>query len=152
MVGAAEQLDNWRERIPGDHAKLLPWLIGLSQDALLDLLALCSALTVNTVSERERDHPGDALSQAVGLDMADWWEPTAASYLAQVPKARILEAVTQAVSEEAASGLAKLKKAELVAQVQALLAGKRWLPTVLRPGLNSERPLRDRPLVADCSR
>ena len=64
--------------------------------------------------------------------MADWWEPTADNYLRQVPKSLALEAVSEAVSTEAAAALANQKKDELVAQAEAQLAGKRWLPGVLR--------------------
>ena len=128
----ASRLDNWRERLPGDADRLLPWLIGQPLDTLLELLALCSALSVSAMSGREADTTGDALAAAVGLDMADWWTPTAGSYLAQVPKARIVEAVTEAVSVEKAAPLAKLKKGEAVAAAEALLQGTRWLPSPLR--------------------
>ena len=126
------RLDNWRERLPGDADRLLPWLIGQPLDTLLELLALCSALSVSAMSGREADTTGDALAAAVGLDMADWWTPTAGSYLAQVPKARIVEAVTEAVSVEKAAPLAKLKKGEAVAAAEELLQGTRWLPSPLR--------------------
>ena len=126
------RLANWRDRVPGDSSKLLPWLIGQDEGTLLDLLALCSALSINVVTASMQVHPGDAIAQAVGLDMADWWSPTAMSYLQQVPKARIVEAVTEAVSAEAAAGLAKLKKGEAVAKAESLLSGTRWLPTALR--------------------
>ena len=126
------RLSNWRDRIPGDADKLLPWLIGQDENTLLDLLAVCAALSINTVTASAQEHPGDAIAKAVGLDLADWWTPTATSYLQQVPKARIVEAVTEAVSAEAAAGLAKLKKGEAVAKAESLLAGSRWLPKVLR--------------------
>ena len=126
------RLNNWRERIPGDADKLLPWLIGQDANTVLDLLALCAALSINTVTASAQEHPGDAIAKAVGLDMADWWTPTATSYLQQVPKARIVEAVTEAASAEAAAGLAKLKKGEAVAKAENLLIGTRWLPKVLR--------------------
>ena len=128
----ARRLDNWRERLPGDADRLLPWLIGQPLDTLLELLALCSALSVSAMSGREADTTGDALAAAVGLEMADWWTPTAGSYLAQVPKARIVEAVTEAVSIEKAALLTKLKKGEAVAAAEALLQGTRWLPSPLR--------------------
>ena len=128
----ASRLANWRERLPGDADRLLPWLIGQPLDTLLELLALCSALAFSAMSGREADTSGDALAAAVGLDMADWWEPTAGSYLAQVPKARIVEAVSEAVSVEKAAPLAKLKKGEAVAAAEALLHGTRWLPSPLR--------------------
>ena len=131
-VELASRLDNWRERIPVDADKLLPWLIGQPQETLLELLALCSALSVNAMSAREADHTAHALAAAVGLDMADWWTPTSASYLAQVPKARLVEAVTEAVSAEKAAPLAKLKKGEAVTAAEGLLQGTRWLPSPLR--------------------
>lgn len=128
----ASRLDNWRERLPGDADRLLPWLIGQPLDTLLELLALCSALSVSAMSGHEADTTGDALAAAVGLDMADWWTPTAGSYLAQVPKARIVEAVAEAISIEKAAPLTKLKKGEAVAAAEALLHGTRWLPSPLR--------------------
>ena len=49
-----------------------------------------------------------------------------------MPKVQIVQAVAEAGMPQDAQGLAKLKKAEAVAKAQVLLAGKRWLPTVLR--------------------
>ena len=77
-------------------------------------------------------HPADAFAAALGLDMADWWSTTRNSFLAQFPKARIADAVTEAVSRDAGAGLAKLKNAEAVVRAETLLAGTRWLPTPLR--------------------
>ena len=71
----ASRLDHWRERLPGDADRLLPWLIGQPLDTLLELLALCSALSVSAMSGREDDTTGDALAAAVGLDMAMVWTP-----------------------------------------------------------------------------
>lgn len=124
--------EQWGERIPGEPDQLLPWLIALPIGELCDLLALCAALTVNAVKSSLAPHPADALAAAVGLNMSQWWEPTAESYLHQVPKALILEAVRESHSEEAAAPLEKLKKDELVARAEALLAGRGWLPAVLR--------------------
>lgn len=39
------------------------------------------------------------LAQAVGLDMAAWWKPTADGYFHHVPKAAILEAVGEFAPE-----------------------------------------------------
>lgn len=124
--------DSWGERIPGDPARLFPWLIALPASELGDLLALCAALTVSAVASVPGTHAADELAAAVSLDMADWWEPTAANYLRQVPKAQIVDTVSEVVSAEAAALLAKLKKDELVVQAEAQLAGKRWVPSVLR--------------------
>ena len=65
--------------------------------------------------------------------MAEWWQPTKDSYLGRVSKALILDAVTEAVSKQAAENIAALKKDELVEKAEELLAGKGWLPAILRP-------------------
>ena len=79
-------------------------------------------------------HAADVIASAVGLDMSEWWSATGTSFLAQVPKARIVYAVTEAVSSEASAGLGKLMKGAAVAkaEAEALLVGTRWLPTPLR--------------------
>jgi len=95
-------------------------------------------MTVNAVHEpynrrpRALAHAG-VLAATVGLDMAKaGWTPTADSYLGRVTKARILEAVREGKGETAADRLAGLKKPEMVAAAEELLAGTGWLPEVLR--------------------
>ena len=126
------RLANWRERIPGDPDRLLTWLIGQPQETLLELLSLCSALSLSVIASRETERRGDALATAVGLDMADWWSATSGAYLAQISKAQIVGAVSDAVSPEQALPLGKMKKGDAVAKAEALLDGKRWLPSPLR--------------------
>lgn len=92
----------------------------------MNCLALCAAVSINTVTARDEDHSGDALASAVGLDMADFWTATGTSYFAEVSNAQIVVAVTEAVSVEAGAALAKLKKGEAAAKAEALLAGTRW--------------------------
>ncbi len=124
--------DQWGERMPGDQDKLLPWLIRLPQGELCDLIALCTALTLNAVQPSNVKHEADALAKAVGLDMADWWEPTADEYLGKVPKALIVQALGEASMSADAADVEKMKKGEAVAKAADLLAGKRWLPTILK--------------------
>jgi ParB family chromosome partitioning protein len=80
----------------------------------------------------------DMLAEALGLDMADWWEPLGERYLNRVPKGQIVAAVSDAVSSEAAENLRSLKKDAMATKAGELLAGKRWLPEALRP---AETPL-----------
>ena len=131
-VKLQEQVESWGERLPGDSDRLLPWLIGQPQETVVDLLALCTALTLDTGPMRGAGNHG-AIAQAVGLDMADWWTPTAGSFLSHVPKAKMAEAVKEAVSTTEAGKLDKLKKAEAVTKAETLLMGTRWLPMPLRP-------------------
>src|SRR6516165_9301510 len=95
---------------------------------LVNLLAYCVAVTVKP----ERTDAFAGLAAAVGLDMAQWWQPTAANYLGRVWKALILEAVTEGVSPNAAASLANLKKGDMAAQAEERLAGKGWLPALMR--------------------
>jgi ParB family chromosome partitioning protein len=75
----------------------------------------------------------NALAEAVGLDMADWWEPTAQGYLNHVPKAQIVQALKEAGPDLADDGVGAMKKDVLVVKAASRLAGKRWLPAMLRP-------------------
>jgi len=72
------------------------------------------------------------LATAVGLDMTGTWSATAASYFSRVPKARVLEAVTEAVGAEEAGRIAGFKKGDMADAAERLLEGRGWLPPVLR--------------------
>jgi len=64
--------------------------------------------------------------------VAAGWRPTVETYLGWVPKARILAAVREAVSDEAADRLVSLRKGEMATEAEALLAATGWLPEPLR--------------------
>lgn len=123
--------------LPADVQDLWDALLGFTQKQLMRLLAHCAALALDAVvrpgagSSPSLKH-AESLSQAVSLDMAAHWQPTAVNYLGQVTKAVIVEAVRQGVSEEAAAQLADLKKPAMAEAAERLLADKGWLPTVLR--------------------
>ncbi|MDP3086083.1 MAG: ParB/RepB/Spo0J family partition protein [Rubrivivax sp.] len=122
----------WCARLPERQDAWLGWLIALSQGEQIDLLALCSALTVNALPGAGAPAHADAIAAAVGLDMADWWEPTAEGYLKHVPKARIVQALKEAGPDLAGGGVEAMKKESLVIAAASRLAGKRWLPGPLR--------------------
>jgi ParB family chromosome partitioning protein len=133
--------DAWIDRMPADPRDLWAALQALSSDERIDLLAHCASRTVNAVVEPWNRVPGrtdhaDALARAVGLDMvAAGWRPTVETYLGRVPKARILAAVREAVSDEAADRLVSLRKGEMATEAEALLAETGWLAEPLRtPG------------------
>jgi len=77
------------------------------------------------------DH-ADALAQAVSLDMTASWSATQDSYFGRVTKARIAEAVGEAVSAEAAERIGGLKKPDMAREAEAQVAGTGWLPSLLR--------------------
>ncbi len=133
----AERHGRWAQEVPRDSAALWGWITGLDEDTRLSLLAHCVALTVQAVRLPYDRRPralahADVLAVAVGLDMTACWAPTVNSYFGRVTKARILEAVREAVSDEAADRLAGLKKAEMAEAAERLLAGIGWLPALLR--------------------
>jgi len=133
----AERHAAWASRVPKSADDLWAFVLGLTVTDLLDLLAHCASLTVNGVRAPFDRKPGawahaDRLAQAVELDMTGYWTPTVASYLGRVTKARIGEAVREAVSHEAAERIGSLKKPDMATEAEALLAGKGWLPSLLR--------------------
>ena len=125
----------WRSRLPEQQGEWFAWLIDLPRPELIDLLALCSALTVNGLPGAASAGSANAIAAALGLDMADWWEPTADAYLNDVPKAQIIAALKEAGPELAGGGVEAMKKDALVTAAASRLAGKRWLPEPLRQSL-----------------
>ena len=125
--------------MPKQPEKLWAWLTGKDQKTLLAILAVCAACTVDTVEKRraatERE-PNAAhaaqLAEALKLDMADYWQPTAEGYFARVSKDLILDAVTEGIGKPAADKIASLKKDAMASRASELLAGKNWLPAILR--------------------
>ena len=122
----------WKERLPEQPGTWFAWLIALPQAQLLDLLALCTALTLNALPSTGAAGDANVLAEAVGLDMADWWEPTAQGYLNHVSKAQIVQALKEAGPDLADDGAGAIKKEVLVVKAASRLAGKRWLPAPLR--------------------
>lgn len=121
-----------RTMLPEQPDDLLPWLLVQPVDILTRLLTLCSALALNAINGSGKHETTAAIASAVRLDMADWWTPTANSYFGAVSKGLIAEAVKEAGMPQDAEALGKLKKGEAAAKAEELLAGKRWVPTVLR--------------------
>ncbi len=125
----------WAEVLPLQPDTLLRWLLGLPQQALVDLLAFCvsQGFDATAGTQRLRDADGtEVLAEALSLDMADWWEATDANFFEAVPKAKIAEAVAEAVGTDAILGLAAMKKDAAAAAAAVQIAGKRWLPGPLR--------------------
>jgi ParB family chromosome partitioning protein len=137
----AERHEAWASRLPREAAEAWAFVAALDSTDLLALLAHCASLTVNAVQNPMDRRPlslGHAavLAQAADLDMTRTWTVTQASYLSRVPKARILEAVVEGVSSDAADRMKGLKKPEMAEAAEQALAGTGWLPVLLR----TERP------------
>jgi ParB family chromosome partitioning protein len=126
------------EALPQDSAQLFAALLALEQDELVRLLAVCVAATVDVVTPRATvQQRGAELAQAVGLDMAVWWRPTAEGYFKHVSKAVILEAVGEFAPSHV-TRLAKLKKADIANEAERLANGTGWMPAVFKSGHDKE--------------
>jgi ParB family chromosome partitioning protein len=123
----------WRERLPEQRSEWFAWLVGLPPSDVLELLGLCAALTVSALPSTNAADDADRIARAVALDMADWWEPTAESFLNHVSKAQIVQALKEAGPELARDGVEGMKKDVLVNTAAGRLRGTRWLPAALRP-------------------
>lgn len=128
----------WEKQLPDEPDLLWEFLCDFDHDSRMALFAHCASLTLNAVHEPWNKSAGrrlhaDQLACAVSLDMASiGWKPTAENYLNRVPKARILEAVTEAKGDAAGELIDHLKKSDMAEQAERLLDGTGWLPEVLR--------------------
>jgi ParB family transcriptional regulator, chromosome partitioning protein len=134
----ATRHEAWAARLPQEPERLWDFVSGLANGERLELLAHCASLSVNAVRvphgqvEGEATRNADTLVKALNLDMSQYWSATAGSYFGRVSKERIVEAVREGASEDAARRIAGLKKQEMVAAAEQALAGKGWLPPLLR--------------------
>jgi ParB family transcriptional regulator, chromosome partitioning protein len=131
-IALRELQQAWADKLPEDSAELFAALLAMEQGELVKLLAVCVASTVDVVTPRATPHqPGAELAQAVGLDMAEWWQPTAEGYFRHVPKAAILQAVGEYAPENV-TRLAKLKKADIASEAERLADGTGWMPAIFK--------------------
>ena len=135
----------WAAQMPRDVSELWTFVVELDHDTRMALFAHCAALTVNAVKLPMERKPralvtADRLAEAVSLDMTTHWTPTARSYFGRVTKPRILDAVREAVSIEAAERMADMKKQDMAEAAEQLVVATGWLPALLRtPGAAQER-------------
>lgn len=132
-----ERHESWASRMPEMEDGLWAFVAGLDAEERLNLLAHCVAATVYAVQQRHERKSGaleaaSHLAEATSLDMAEHWEPTADGYFSRVSKGLILEAVREGASEQEAKRISPMKKHGMAEAAQKALAGKGWLPPLLR--------------------
>ncbi|WP_024110203.1 ParB/RepB/Spo0J family partition protein [Dickeya dianthicola] len=131
-VALRELQQAWGGKLPENSADLFAALLVMEKDELVKLLAVCVASTVDVMTPRATPRqPGEELAQAVGLDMAAWWQPTAEGYFRHVPKAAILQAVGEYAPEHV-TRLAKRKKADIASEAERLADGTGWMPAMFK--------------------
>jgi len=86
----------------------------------------------------------DHLGAIIGIDMAQWWRPTAANYFDRVSKQVILDALTDVGGTELSARFASVKKGDLAMSAERVFAGTyitevevrdralAWVPSVMR--------------------
>jgi ParB family chromosome partitioning protein len=127
----------WATQLPRDVADLWAFVVALDHDSRMAIFSHCAALTINAVKLPRDQRPralatADRLAEAVSLDMTGYWRPTVRTYLGRITKARILEAVREAVGADAADRMADMKKSDMAEAAEQLLATTDWLPSLMR--------------------
>lgn len=126
-----DKSQQWCDRLQRSERGLLLTVLDLPESDLLDLLATCTALTVDTVYPKSAVAGVGALAKAAALDMHQWWQPTAANYFSALSKDRILAILRENCAPEALTDVAKLKKNDLAQRAEQLMAASGWLPEPL---------------------
>ena len=127
------QREDWLARLPAESCEWFDWLLVQTQDTVLALIVFASAQSAEAVQvSAQGDDASAPLARALSLDMADWWEATPENYLGLVPKAKLMEAVTETAGEQVAAAMLKMKKDGAIAHASQHVLGRRWLPAPLR--------------------
>ena len=137
LSAAAQRLEvvlgHAEEGEASNQAGVFARLLALDVPALVEVLTYLTARTIDVIGPR-RDTlgPDDELASALDLDMADYWTAGSDNFFIHVPKAKAVEAVTQARSTKEAEPLGKMKKGEAATAAESLVRERRWLPVPLR--------------------
>jgi ParB family transcriptional regulator, chromosome partitioning protein len=123
----------WIDRMPDDEHAWFAWFIEQPEEVVLQMLAYAAAVSVQSINRSIANEGKEAeLAAALDLNMSQWWQATPLTYLELVPKAKIIEAITEAKGEITANKMLKMKKSEAVIFAAQCLEGTNWLPPILR--------------------
>lgn len=137
LSAAAQRLEvvlgHSEEGEASNQAGVFARLLALDVPALLEVLTYLTARTIDIIGPR-RDTlaTDDELARALDLDMADYWTAGSDNFFIHVPKAKAVEAITQARSAKEAEPLGKMKKGEAATAAESLVRDTHWLPVPLR--------------------
>jgi ParB family transcriptional regulator, chromosome partitioning protein len=142
----AARHEAWAARLPNEGELLWTFIASLTMDDLMALLAHASSLSLDAVQqpgsfgETGKLRHAAILAAAMPHKMSRYWQPSVGNYLGRVDKDSIAEAVREAAGEDAARRIAGLKKHAMAQEAERLLAGKEWLPALLRPAEPQQAP------------
>ncbi|MCC6480288.1 MAG: ParB/RepB/Spo0J family partition protein [Sphingomonadaceae bacterium] len=129
---AMSRFDLFRALSDDSRAAWLGYVVARSLEASL-----------NMTGERQLPFQ-DHLGSLIGIDMAQWWRPTATNYFDRVSKQVILDALTDVGGLELSSRFASVKKGDLAMSAERVFAGTyitevevrekalAWVPEVMR--------------------
>lgn len=129
---ATSRFDLFRALSDDSRAAWLGYVVARSLEASL-----------NMTGERQLPFQ-DHLGSLIGIDMAQWWRPTAANYFDRVSKQVILDALSDVGGLELSSRFAAVKKGDLAMSAERVFAGTyitevevrekalAWVPEVMR--------------------
>ena len=134
------RFDAFRALADEARAAWLGFVVGQSLEASLNLAG----------DRRIAFH--DHLGGLLGIEMAQWWRPSAVNYFDRVPKRTILEALGEVGGPELSGRFASVKKGDLAASAERVFAGTyitdaevrdralAWVPEAMRfgPGPDSD--------------
>ena len=154
LITLETEHERWRQDVlPEDPTDLWTWCCEQPRSVLLDSLALIAALSVNAVIPKNghANQHVDALANAVSLDMADHFTPTADNFFKRINGAGIIAAISEAKGVTPAPTWSKMKKAELASVAERQVSDTGWLPEPLRiaKAENTEAVLDELPEAAE---
>lgn len=108
----------------------------LDGEALMSLMAFCTACTVDGVQTRDNGHtsrsPLDTVEAAIGFHLRDWWQPTKDNYFGSLKHAQIVASLKEAGLAGAASDAEKMKKGDAAGHAEHFMQHNRWVPAWLK--------------------
>jgi len=118
--------------LPEGWKKDFTTFFALDGQVLMSLMAFCTACSVDGVQNRENGHTRlsdlDGVEMALGFQLRDWWQPTAANFLSLLSKNQIVDALTEAGLSGAATDAARMKKSDAAVLAETMLSKVRWVP------------------------
>lgn len=138
ITGLSELAERFGDHVPGNPADIFEWCLERDQHELVELLAFAAAHTIDAVKDKydfrktQRAH-AEVLADALDLDMTNYFEATAESYLNHLTRNGIEAALVDIKGADFASGVGLMKEVEAAAYAEAQTKASAWLPSPIRP-------------------
>ncbi|HEV7276552.1 MAG TPA: ParB/RepB/Spo0J family partition protein [Devosiaceae bacterium] len=129
-----ERLAGATAAFPDNPASLWEWCQSLEQEAVIELLAILTAYSLNAVAGKNhggrspRLQHADQLADALSLDMHEHWTPDPETFFGRLSKAQMQSFLREADAHDQAALIGKYKKQEAARRTGKTLLGKGWLP------------------------